>query len=51
MPQRFLNVEYYGTKTEINVTNMEDLSEAQDAIKAAFSNTLANVDAPQLQLY
>ena len=30
---------------------MKDLSELQDAIKAKLSNSLAQVDAPQLQLY
>ena len=49
--KKFLNVEYSVYKTRINVTNMQDLSELQDAIKAKFSNSLAQVDAPQLQLY
>ena len=30
---------------------MQDLSEVRSAIKAEFSNSLAQVDAPQLQLY
>ncbi|KAI8904021.1 hypothetical protein EDD86DRAFT_249911 [Gorgonomyces haynaldii] len=34
MPKRFLNVEYAGIRTRINVTQFEDLSEVQDAIKA-----------------
>ena len=51
MPKRYLNVEYSGTGTRINVTDMEDLSDVQDAIKTKFFNALAEVDAPQLQLY
>ncbi|KAI8891822.1 hypothetical protein BC833DRAFT_558548 [Globomyces pollinis-pini] len=50
MPKRFLNVEYNGTGTEINVTDIEDLSEVKDGIKLKLSIGLANVDAPQLQL-
>jgi hypothetical protein len=51
MLKRFLNVNYKGTKTRINVAEMDDLSEVQDAIKARLSNTLSHVDAPQIQLY
>ena len=51
MTKRFLNVEYSVYKTRINVTDMEDLSEVRRAIKAELSNSLAQVDAPQLQLY
>src|SRR6476620_7483602 len=51
MPKRFINVEFSGIKTRINVTGMDDLSEVQGAIKAAFSNSLAKFDAPHLLLY
>ncbi|KAI8904002.1 hypothetical protein EDD86DRAFT_90293 [Gorgonomyces haynaldii] len=34
MPKRFLNVEYAGTRTRINVTDFERLGQVQDAIKA-----------------
>lgn len=51
MSKRVLNVEYSGTKTEIDTTEAERLGEVQDAIKAKLANTLAQVDAPQLQLY
>jgi hypothetical protein len=51
MTKRFLNVEYSVYKTRINVTDMEDLSEVKSAIKTELSNSLAQVDAPQLQLY
>ena len=37
MPKQFLNVQYSASKTRINVTEMEDLSEVQDAISRAFS--------------
>ena len=37
MPKRFLNVEYSGSKTSIYVTDFEDLSEVQIAVKEAFS--------------
>jgi len=51
MPKRFLNVEYAGTKTRINITGAERLGEVRRAIKAEFANGLAHVDAPQLQLF
>ncbi|KAI8904022.1 hypothetical protein EDD86DRAFT_179664, partial [Gorgonomyces haynaldii] len=51
MPKRFLNVEYAGIRTRINVTQFEDLSEVQDAIKAKYGPGMADVGAPQLQLY
>jgi len=37
MSKRFLNVEYSGIRTRINVTDFEDLSEVQVAVKEAFS--------------
>ncbi|KAI8904112.1 hypothetical protein EDD86DRAFT_178690, partial [Gorgonomyces haynaldii] len=51
MPKRFLNVEYAGIRTEIDVTDFERLGQVQDAIKAKLTHALAHVDAPQLQLY
>ena len=33
MPRRFLNIEYSGSKTKINVTDVEDLSEVRRVIK------------------
>lgn len=51
MPKRFLNVEYSETKTRINVTDFEDLSEVQDALKAKLASALTHFDAPQLQFY
>ncbi|KAI8905907.1 hypothetical protein EDD86DRAFT_181705, partial [Gorgonomyces haynaldii] len=48
MPKRFLNVEYAGTRTEIDVTGFEDLSEVQDAIKGALS---IDVGYGLIQLY
>jgi hypothetical protein len=51
MPERYLNIEYSGIRTEIDVTAMEDLSEVRRAIKAELANNLADVDAPLLQLY
>lgn len=50
MPKRFVNVEYSGTKTRINVTEFEDLSEVQDAVKAKFGPAMADVGAPQIQI-
>ncbi|KAK5664489.1 squalene synthetase-like protein [Batrachochytrium dendrobatidis] len=51
MPKRFLNVEYNTISTEIDVTDFEDLSEVQDAIKSEYGPAMADIDAPQLQLY
>ena len=51
MPKRFLNIEYSGIKARINVTDMEDLSEVQDVIKAKYGPAMADVGAAQLQLY
>ncbi|EGF76734.1 hypothetical protein BATDEDRAFT_28175 [Batrachochytrium dendrobatidis JAM81] len=51
MPKRFLNVEYGTISTEIDVTDFEDLSDVQDAIKSEYDPAMADIDAPQLQLY
>ena len=37
MPKRFLNIEYSGTKTEVDITEAERLGEVQVAVKEAFS--------------
>ncbi|EGF77150.1 hypothetical protein BATDEDRAFT_92027 [Batrachochytrium dendrobatidis JAM81] len=51
MPKRFLNVEYDTLTAEIDVTDFEDLSGVQDAIKSEYGPAMADIDAPQLQLY
>ncbi|OAJ37409.1 hypothetical protein BDEG_21430 [Batrachochytrium dendrobatidis JEL423] len=51
MPKRYLNVEYDTISTEIDVTDFEDLSDVQDAIKSEYGPAMADIDAPQLQLY
>ncbi|EGF84177.1 hypothetical protein BATDEDRAFT_84908 [Batrachochytrium dendrobatidis JAM81] len=51
MSKRYLNVEYAGTRTRIDITDFEDLSDAQDAIKAKYGPAMADIGAPQLQLY
>jgi hypothetical protein len=51
MTKRFLNVEYDETRTEIDVTEAERLGEIQDAIKTKYGPVMADVGAPQLQLY
>jgi hypothetical protein len=51
MPRRFLNIQYSGIKTEIDVTEVESIRQVQDAIKAELGNNLALVDSPQLLLY
>ncbi|KAJ8329456.1 hypothetical protein O5D80_002378 [Batrachochytrium dendrobatidis] len=51
MPKRYLNVQYGTLITEIDVTDFEDLSDVQDAIKAKYGPAMADIDAPQLQLY
>ncbi|KAK5667199.1 squalene synthetase-like protein [Batrachochytrium dendrobatidis] len=51
MPKRFINVEYGTLTTEIDVTDFEDLSDVQDAIKSEYGPAMADIDAPQLQLY
>ena len=47
----FLNVVYGGTRAEIKTDGIKRISELQDLIKAKYKNTLAEIDAPQLQLY
>ncbi|KAI8895927.1 hypothetical protein BC833DRAFT_517595, partial [Globomyces pollinis-pini] len=51
MSKRFLNVECYGIRTEVNVSEAERLGQVQDAVKLEFSNALVQVAAPQLQFY
>ena len=51
MPKRFLNVEYSGTRTEVDVTEAERLGEVRRAIKAEYGPVTSDVGAPQLQLY
>ncbi|OAJ45457.1 hypothetical protein BDEG_28597 [Batrachochytrium dendrobatidis JEL423] len=51
MPKRYLNVEYDTLTAEINVTDFEDPSDVQDAIKSEYGPVMADIDAPQLQLY
>ena len=50
MTKRFLNVEYSGIRTEIDITDMEDLSEVKNAIKAKFRQAIP-VAAALIQLY
>jgi len=47
----FLNVVYGGTRAEIKTDGIERIGELQDAIKAKYNNAMAEIDAPQLQLY
>ena len=51
MPKRFLNVEYSGTKTEVDITEAERLGEVQDAVKAKYGPAMAQVGAAQLLFY
>jgi hypothetical protein len=51
MPKRYLNVEYSGARTRINVTDMEDLSEVRRATKTDYGPVMADVGASQLQFY
>jgi hypothetical protein len=48
MPKRFLNVEYSGNKTEVDITEAERLGEVQIAVKEAFS---IDVGFGLIQLY
>jgi hypothetical protein len=41
MPMRFLNVEYSGTRTRIDVTEAERLCQVQNAVKEAFAIDVA----------
>ncbi|KAI8904001.1 hypothetical protein EDD86DRAFT_180788, partial [Gorgonomyces haynaldii] len=50
MPKRFLNVEYAGIRTRINIADFEDLSEVQDAIKAKCGEDVPG-PASRIQLY
>jgi hypothetical protein len=51
MTKRFLNVQYGTLTAEVDITGMSRLGEVQDAIKAKLSNSVAQVDAPLIQLY
>jgi hypothetical protein len=48
MPKRFLDVEYSGTRTRIDVTESERLGQIQDAVKEAFAIDVAYA---YIQLY
>ncbi|KAJ3329365.1 tRNA ligase [Blyttiomyces sp. JEL0837] len=50
MPKRFLNVEYSGTRTEVDVTEAERVGAVKAALKAVLSESLAQVEAPRLEL-
>ena len=47
----FLNVVYGGTHAEIKTDGIERIGELKDAVKAKYNNAMAEIDAPQLQLY
>jgi hypothetical protein len=51
MSKRFLNIEYSGIKTDVDVTEAETFSAVQDAIKARYGHGLAHVAAPYIQLF
>jgi hypothetical protein len=51
MTKRFLNVQYGTLTAEVDITGMSRLGEVRRAIKAELSNSLAQVDAPLIQLY
>ncbi|KAJ3088005.1 hypothetical protein HK100_008178 [Physocladia obscura] len=48
MPKRFVNVNRFDTNTSINITDMKDLSELQQAAKKAFS---IDTDHDQIELW
>ena len=48
--RRFLNVKLGDKATEIDLKDIEDLSEVQDAIKAKFSDTLTTTDTARIYL-
>ena len=50
MPKRFLNVQYSGISTRIDVTDFEDLSQVQDAIKAKYGEDVPG-PAARIQLH
>lgn len=49
--RRFLNVNYAGINTRIDVGGMVDLSQVQDAIKAKYGPAMSDVGAAQIQLF
>jgi hypothetical protein len=49
--ERYLNVQYGTIIAEVDITGISRLGGVKNAIKAEFSNSLAQVDAPQLQIY
>ena len=48
---RYLNVQYGTLTAEVDITGISRLGGVRCAIKAELCNSLAQVDAPQLQLY
>ena len=48
---RYLNVQYGTLTAEVDITGISRLGGVKSAIKTELSNSLARVDAPQLQLY
>ena len=49
--KRFLNVVYEQTSARINVTDMEDLSEVQEAVEIRYVKTFPEIDAIRIQFY
>ncbi|KAJ2986097.1 hypothetical protein HDV02_000222, partial [Globomyces sp. JEL0801] len=50
MLERFLNIEYYGTKTDVDITTAGRLSQVNTAIKAYFGEDIP-ATASRIQLY
>ncbi|KAJ3337815.1 hypothetical protein HDU83_008493, partial [Entophlyctis luteolus] len=50
MPKKFVNVSCGEVTSRINVTDLEDFSELQNAVKGMYAMQLAAVDAPLIQL-
>jgi hypothetical protein len=46
MPKRFLNIEYSGIKTEVDITEAERLGEVRRVIKEEYGPAMANVGRP-----
>ncbi|KAJ3315546.1 hypothetical protein HDV04_001960, partial [Boothiomyces sp. JEL0838] len=48
---KFINVQFNDLSTEIEITDLQSLSQVQSAIKASLTDTFAKVDSSQLQLF
>jgi hypothetical protein len=51
IPELYLNIQYGSLVAEVDITGISRLGGVQDAIKAKYGPAMADIGAPQLQLY